>query len=162
MILTAWLMPIRRLRISPGDHYEDTNFYEHTNAMPKEIRRKDLLYPELSYKIIGVLFEVFNELGYQYQEKYYQRAINRSFSNLGIPFREQVVSSIEFKGQKIGRYIFDFLIDSKVILEIKRGDAFSPNDIRQTIAYLKKAELHLGILARFSSKGLKFKRIVNL
>ncbi len=130
--------------------------------MNNNLQRKDLIYPELSYKIVGILFEVFNELGYQYQEKYYQRAIGQAFKNLGVPFKEQVSSSIEFKGNFIGRYIYDFLVDNKVIIEIKRGDRFSVNDIRQLVAYLKKEGLNLGILARFSSKGLKFKRIINL
>src|SRR3989344_4317588 len=124
-----------------------------------QVRRKDLIHPELSYKVIGVLFDVFNELGYQYQEKYYQRAVSKSFSDLNIAFREQVVEPLVFKGQSIGRYIIDFLIEDKVVLEIKRGDGFSPQDIRQVLGYLKKTGVKLGILARFSSNGLKFKRI---
>ena len=130
--------------------------------MNNNLHRADLIHPELSYKIVGILFDVFNELGYQYQEKYYQRAMGQAFKNLGIPFKEQVSSSIEFKGNFIGRYIYDFLIDNKIIIEIKRGDRFSVSDIRQLLAYLKREELALGILARFSSKGLKFKRIINL
>lgn len=130
--------------------------------MTVELKRKDLLYPELSYRIIGVLFDVFNELGYQYQEKYYQRAIQKAFLNLGIAFKEQVNASIEYDGEIIGRYIYDFLIDDKIILEIKRGDRFSTSDIRQILAYLQRSNLVLRILARFSSKGLKFKRIINL
>ncbi len=130
--------------------------------MNNNLQRTDLIYPELSYKIIGVLFDVFNELGYQYQEKYYQRAMGQAFKDLGISFKEQVSSSIEFKGNFIGRYIYDFLVDNKIIIEIKRGDRFSVNDIRQLSAYLKREGLMLGILARFSSKSLKFKRIINL
>lgn len=126
-----------------------------------ELKRKDLLYPELSYKIVGVLFSVFNELGYQYQEKYYQRVVARCLGDLGISFKEQLSSPIEFRGQLIGRYIFDFLVDDKIILEIKRGDGFSITDIRQVLGYLKKSGLKLGILDRFSSRGLKFKRIIN-
>ncbi len=130
--------------------------------MPRKIvQRKDLLYPELSYQVVGVLFEVFSELGYKYQEKYYQRAVSKELSKLGIPFKEQVASPLEYKGQTIGRYIFDFLIDDRIVLEIKRGDYFSIKDIRQVLAYLNKSGLKLAIIARFSSKGLKFKRIVN-
>ena len=126
------------------------------------LKRADILYPELSYKIIGVLFDVFNELGYRYQEKYYQRAAAIAFQNLGIKFVEQVPAPLEFKGKSIGRYFYDFLIDDKVLLELKRGDSFSRNDIQQILGYLSRAKLKLGILARFSSKGLKFKRIVQL
>lgn len=62
--------------------------------MPEKLK---LIYPDLSYKIIGILFEVFNELGYSYKEVYYQRAIAKSFETLGIEFREQVGFSLKFK-----------------------------------------------------------------
>jgi len=130
--------------------------------MPTTLKRSDIIYPELSYKIIGVLFDVFNQLGYRYQEKYYQKAISNALAELKIPFKEQVQAPIEFKGQIIGRYFYDFLIDGKIILEIKRGDNFSVSDIKQIVAYLERSKLHLGILARFSSRGLKYKRIVNI
>jgi len=128
----------------------------------KTIKRKDLLYPELSYKIVGILFEVFNELGYRYQEKYYQRAIRGALQKLNVLFREQVNIPLKFQEVSIGRYVLDFLIDNKIALEIKRGDYFSKKDIEQLLAYLKASKLKLGILVRFSSKGIKFKRIVNL
>lgn len=130
--------------------------------MNGKLKREDLIYPELSYKIVGALFEVFNELGYQYQEKYYQRGIGKMFSDLSISFIEQVSEPINFRGKIIGRYIYDFVVDNKIILEIKRGDRFSIQDIRQVPGYLKRSGLKLAILARFSSKGLKYKRIVNL
>ena len=47
-----------------------------------------VIYPELSYKIIGIIFEVYNDLGYGYQEKYYQRAITKLFRRIDIEFRE--------------------------------------------------------------------------
>ena len=127
-----------------------------------ELKRKDLVLPELSYKIIGVLFDVFNNLGYEFREKYYQRAIAKAFRKIRVDFKEQVYSPIEYKGESIGGYFFDFLICDRIILEIKRGDNFSRSDITQTFSYLKKAKLQLGILARFSSKGLKYKRIINI
>ena len=130
--------------------------------MKKSLQRHDLIYPELSYRIVGVLFSVFNELGYGYKEQYYQRAIAKELKELIISFQEQIMYPIKFKGSTIGKQIFDFLIDNKIILEIKRGDRFSNKDIIQTTGYLRISNLRLAILARFSSKGLKFKRILNL
>ena len=54
--------------------------------MQSDLIRKDIIFPELSYKIVGILFEVFNQLGYKYQEKYYQRAISQSLKTLNISF----------------------------------------------------------------------------
>lgn len=127
-----------------------------------ELRRKDLIYPELSYQITGALFEVFEALGYRYKELHYQRALAKVLKETNIPFKEQVSTPVMFRGEVIGRYIFDFLIDNKIVLEIKRGDNFQHEDIQQVVNYLKSANIKLGILARFSSKGVKTKRILNL
>ncbi len=133
-----------------------------TNVRIDGPKRQDLVYPELSYQIVGVLFSVFNSLGYGYKEKYYQRAIAEELKIITIPFKEQVPALINFRGKAIGKHFFDFLIDRKIILEIKQGDRLSRSDIAQVLGYLKTSELKLGILARFSRKGLIFKRIVNV
>ncbi|MEW5805184.1 MAG: GxxExxY protein [Patescibacteria group bacterium] len=122
----------------------------------------DLVYPELSYKIVGILFTVFNELGYGYQEKYYQKAIAKVLGDNKIYFREQVYLPLEFNGEGIGNYYLDFLIENKLILEIKRGDRFLKRNIEQVYSYLKRSNLRLGIIANFTKQGLRFKRIVNI
>ncbi|MBU4299435.1 GxxExxY protein [Patescibacteria group bacterium] len=124
--------------------------------------RTDLIYPELSYKIIGILFEVYNNLGPGYQEKYYQRAIGAAFREQKIDFKEQFLTAIKFKNNNIGKYFLDFLVDNKIVLEIKKGDRFSRRDIEQVYAYLKAMNLKLGIISNFTNKGIKFKRIIHL
>ncbi len=127
-----------------------------------KIIRADLIYPELSYKIIGILFEIYNKLGPGYQEKYYQRAISSVFKRQEINFKEQVLIPLYYSGEKIGKYFLDFLIKEKIVLEIKRGDRFSRNDIEQIYGYLKAKNLKLGLLVNFTNHGIKFKRILNL
>lgn len=124
--------------------------------------KRDLVYPELSYQIVGILFEIFNKMGYGYQEKYYQKAISEKLREAGLPFREQVFIEIKLGDSKIGRYFLDFLIDDKVVLEIKKLDKFLKTNIDQTYAYLKSTNLKLGILANFTKNGIQFKRIVNI
>lgn len=128
----------------------------------EKLVRKDLIYPELSYIIIGILFEVYNNLGPSYKEKYYQKAIAVAFKDAGIPFREQVYSPIVFKNNNIGECYYDFLIDGKVVLEIKSGEKFLKQNINQIYSYLKVKNLKLGLLANFTKEGLKFRRILNL
>ncbi len=62
----------------------------------------------------------------------------------------------------VGRYYFDFLIEDKIILEIKVRNYFSKKDIEQLNSYLKATRLKLGIIAHFTRAGVKLKRIVNL
>jgi len=128
----------------------------------KEKTNTDLVYPELSYKIIGILFDVYNQLGYGYQEKYYEKAVATSLKLAGLNYKEQCSVPIEFKGEKIGNYFMDFLVDDKVVLELKRGERVAKSNIDQIYAYLKSANLKLGILAQFTPSGIKFRRILNL
>lgn len=130
--------------------------------MKNDLRKPDLVYPELSYQIIGVMFDVYNKLGYGYKESVYQKAIAKALERCGIHFKEQVYSPIIFGGGIVGKNYFDFLIDDKVVLEIKKGDRFHRAHIEQLYQYLLSKQLKLGLLVYFSPQNLRFKRIVNL
>lgn len=129
--------------------------------MKKEVRT-DLIYPELSYKIIGILFDVYNQLGYGYQEKYYEKAVATSLKLAELSYKEQFSVPLKFKGKKIGNYFLDFLVDDKVVLELKRGERVAKSNIDQIYAYLKAMDLKLGILGQFTPSGIKFRRILNI
>lgn len=122
----------------------------------------ELIYSEISYEIIGALFEVSNDLGSGYQEKIYQRAVAVVLERKGFSFREQVPVKVTFQGRIVGRYFLDFLIQDIIVLELKRGSYFSPQNIKQVVAYLKATNRQLGIIANFTSKGVRIKRLVNL
>lgn len=121
-----------------------------------------VIYKELSYEIIRTLFNVYNNFGYGYQEKHYQKALEVEFQGMGIKYKTQCPYRICYKGMILGRYFIDFIIDDKIVLEIKRGNCFYKKDFDQVIGYLKATELRLGILAIFAPDGLKFKRVLNL
>jgi len=127
-----------------------------------ELKRKDLIYPELSYQIVGILFEIFKQLESGYQEKYYQKAVALELKRCGLKYKEQMQTPLNYKDEKIGKYFLDFLIENKIVLEIKKDKNFSRKNIEQVMAYLKACNLKLGILANFTKDGLKFKRIVNI
>ena len=135
--------------------------YEYEMTQPT-LKRSDLIHPELSYKLIGILFDVSNELGHGYQEKYYQKAVAAALKEAGIAYAEQAPVQINYKGKKLGIYFLDFLIDNAIVLEIKRGEHFSKTNLKQVYGYLKATGLQLGIVANFTTAGLKFKRIVHV
>lgn len=120
----------------------------------------DLVHKDLSYKLIGALFDVYNELGGGYQEKYYQRAVALALRKNKILFKELVPVDLSFDNQTIGRYYLDFIIDNKIVLEIKVTPRFYIRHIRQVLAYLKANDLGLGILVSFTRNGVIFKRIL--
>lgn len=122
----------------------------------------DLEYKELSYELVGILFEVYNELGYGYKEIYYEKAIKQCLDEKKISYKEQAPFVLSFHGKIIGRFYLDFLIENKIVLEIKKGNYFSKRNIQQINEYLKATKMRLAILANFTPNGVKFKRIVNI
>lgn len=127
----------------------------------KELKRKDILYPELSYKIIGCAFDVYNELGAGHHEKYYQRALSEALRDVKVNFVEQLSSPLKYQNKIIGRNYLDFLVEKKIIVEIKKGNRFSKKHIEQVLDYLKLSNLELAILINFANEGVMFKRIIN-
>lgn len=110
----------------------------------------ELIYPELSYKIVGILYEVHTKLGGKYQEKYYQLAVEVAFKEISLSYEKEIAVDLLFNDEKIGKYFLDFLIEDKIILELKATPRFNRDDFRQVTAYLRAKGLRLGILANFN------------
>jgi GxxExxY protein len=125
-------------------------------------KRDDLVYHDECYKIVGIIMGVYNQLGYGYEEKTYQKALAIAFRSSGIKFIEQLYAPVLFNGIVVDRNFFDFLIEDIIVLEIKRGDHFSTAHIKQVYEYLMVKKLKLGILAYFAPRGIHYKRTVNL
>lgn len=122
----------------------------------------ELVHKELSYKIIGIIFNVFNELGYGYQEKYYQRAIALALDKEKLNYIREKEIKLNYKNNPIGKYFLDFIIEQKIVLEIKVANGLRSQDIKQVLGYLKASGLQLGILTLITKGGIKYKRIVNI
>ena len=123
--------------------------------------KQDIIHPELSYRVMSILFKVHNLLGPSYQERYYQRAIEKELKDQRIPYKKETVVSINYGDTKIGEHALDFIVDNKIILEIKTvpGEDFSST--HQILSYLKSSGLKLGIIANFRAPRLLYRRIVN-
>ena len=121
----------------------------------------EIYFKDLSFKIVGAVFAVYNELGYGYQEKYYYRAIRNKLMALGFKVQEQLLAALESDGKSIGRYFLDFLIDDCIVLEIKVANQIYPKHIKQVLGYPKAKNLKLGILVCFTKNGVISKRVVN-
>lgn len=98
-----------------------------------KLKRNDLVYPDLCYQIIGILFEIYRQLGSRYQEKYYQKVVALELKRCGLSYKQQVSVPLIYKRSRIGNYFLDFLIEDKVVLELKRGERFSRRYIEQVL-----------------------------
>jgi GxxExxY protein len=129
--------------------------------MTQTIYKKDLLFPELSYKIVGCAYEVFNEIGGGHKEVIYQKALGISFTNHKLAFKEQVYYPITFKDVILKRNFFDFLVDEKIVVEIKSLAHFTKGHYDQTLKYLNVSGIKLALLITFGQGDVRVKRVVN-
>ncbi len=120
-----------------------------------------LLYPELSYKIVGMLFNVHNNLGRFRNEKQYSDAIEQELKILKVPYKREFHLPGSFEGEGNNRNVIDFVIDDKIILEIKTKRAVFKDDYFQVKRYLSSSDYKLGLLVNFRSKYLSPKRILS-
>ena len=116
---------------------------------------------ELSNKIIGIAIDVHKTLGPGFVEKIYQRAMYIELKNSSIPFEREKKIVIRFKKALLGYQVLDFIIENKLIIEIKAVTEINRIHIAQMLSYLKAANKKLGIILNFANSRLEIKRIVN-
>ncbi len=120
--------------------------------------KEEGLYSDLTYKVIGALYVVHNELGSVHKENIYHKAVSIEFENQKINFEEEKTLPVKYKGQKIGVYRPDFIIEDKVILEIKVVPVITKAMFDQIFYYVKGSNYKLVLLANFGSSKLIVKR----
>jgi GxxExxY protein len=109
-------------------------------------------YSELTEQIIGVFYEVYNELGFGFLEKVYEEAMALALKERGIEFRQQVPISVWFHGQVIGSYDADIVVNRVVLLELKACKGLDPSHEAQLIHYLRSTEIEVGLLLNFGPR----------
>ena len=120
----------------------------------------ELLYKELSYKIIGAAMEVHRVLGPGFLESVYQTALAHELELRGIAITEQARLQVGYKDIIAGEYRADFVVDNKVIIEIKAVSQLNEIHEAQLINYLKGTDFKVGLLINFGASSLEHIRRV--
>ena len=121
-----------------------------------------LVYPELSYEVRGVLLHVYNTLGPMLNEEYYEEAIAVGLDKRQIQCETQKAFEVYYEGERVGLYFVDVWIeDGKILLEIKVAPSIQPVHKAQAISYLKVTDADLAILSNFGGASLEDKRLPN-
>ena len=120
----------------------------------------DGLYRDLTYKIIGALYEVHKELGSVHKEIIYHKAVAIELIDRKIDFVEEKSIDVKYKGQRIGVYRPDFIIEDKVILEIKVAPMITKSMQDQVYYYIKGTKYKLVLLANFGTSKVGIKRLI--
>ena len=121
-----------------------------------------VLYPELSYAIVGAAIEVHRHIGPGQLESVYQHALERELYFREIPFQAQMPISMDYKGGSVGEFVADFVIDGLVIVELKAVERVLAVHHAQVLSYLRATQLRLGLLINFNVPKLTYgvKRVV--
>jgi|SRR3989344_3194896 len=122
----------------------------------------ELIHKDLSEKIIKATLKVYNTLGFGYQEKEFQKALAKEFDLVGLAYIMELYSDLFYEGQKIRGYRIDFLVEGKVVVELKVANQVYQKNFFQVNQYLKNHKLELGLIIVFSPKGVIVRRVVNL
>ncbi len=120
----------------------------------------EILYRDLSYQIIGCVFDVFREIGPGYDEPTYHQGLVVSFERKGLTFLSKPHFILHYRGAKIAELEPDYIIDDKIILEIKAIQSdFLPKNYKQIISYLRITNKRLGILINLGLLKADFDRV---
>jgi len=113
---------------------------------------KDTKYRDLTEKIIGIFYKVYNNLGYGFLEKVYENAMMLDFNKENIPAVSQYAIKVRYEGEIVGEYVADILVDGKVIVEIKAVRNLGLENEAQLLNYLKATDKEVGLLLNFGPK----------
>ena len=151
--ITIKMQPVRM--VWNTDHSHRRNDADETQKDAEEF-----LYEDLTYKIRGALFEARKNLGLGHKENVYHSALEIEFTKIGLLFESKKNIPIFYDGKTIGTYQPDFVIDNKVIIELKALPEIGRTQTEQVWSYLKGCEYKLALLINYGSRNLEIKRIV--
>ncbi len=120
-----------------------------------------MLYEKnLVYKINGCIYEVNKVLGPGFLEKVYERALVLELRSRGLRTQSQVPIKVHYKGEVVGDYVPDIIVENKVIIELKAQETLHPSNEAQLLNYLKSTEIKVGLLVNFTYPKATIKRMV--
>src|SRR5262245_2352322 len=118
----------------------------------------DLKYFTLTQQIIGVYYEVYNELGMGFLESVYQKSLALALESAGLNVCGRIDIPVWFRGHRVGQFEGDLLVEKCVLLELKAARALNSSHHAQLLNYLRATEIEVGLLLNFGPKP-EFKRV---
>jgi GxxExxY protein len=115
---------------------------------------------EITYEIRGAIFEVNKVLGYGFLEKVYENALVIEIKKRGLEAKSQVPIEVDYKGETVGEYFADIIVEDKVLLELKAIESLEKVHEAQILNYLHATGITLGLLVNFSHPKAEIKRFV--
>ncbi len=121
----------------------------------------EIVHKELGFKVLGMAYTVHNALGPGLLEHAYKEAMCVELEYAGIPYSRERIFDLRYRGQNVGTYFADLIVDNKILLELKSVQDFHPSMEAQIINYLKISGIQVGYLINFRGPKVDWKRYVN-
>jgi len=116
---------------------------------------------DITERVIGCAFTVLNAPGCEFLEKVYENALLFELRQAGLAVSQQVPFDVVYRGQVVGQYCADLVVEGCVLLELKAVSGFNEILLAQALNYLKASKLKLCLLLNFAKAKLEIKRIAN-
>ena len=125
-----------------------------------KLNRNDLIYPDLSYNLTGIFYKIHNNLGRFCRERHYADEIEKLFKHNRLNYKREFelskLSKNNIKGNRV-----DFVVENKILIDIKAKKFITKEDYYQMQRYLQTANYQLGLIVNFRNVHLKPKRVIN-
>lgn len=115
----------------------------------------------LTESILGACFDVSNELGCGFLESVYENALLIALQQKGISAVTQAPIRVKFRGEIVGQFFADLLVDGKIIVELKAVKSLAPEHLAQAINYLNATGLNTALLVNFGQRKIEYRRLTN-
>ena len=139
--------------------FTDKNKVGGIDSLVMETTPSRLKHSELTDKIIGVFYDVYNELGHGFLESTYAESLVFALEDAGLSAAREVAVPVWFRGRRVGQYFADLIVSDAILLELKAARTLEPAHEAQLLHYLRATEIEVGLLLNFGVRP-QFRRLL--
>lgn len=114
---------------------------------------------DLIYRVVGAAMTVHTAIGYGLREKTYERALVIELEHLGIPYSQQSIYPVIYRGVKVDEYIPDLEVEDTLIVDTKTIEAIGENELGQMLTYLRITGKSTGLIINFKHPSLQWRKV---
>ena len=139
--------------------FTDNPYLPGVDSLVMDTPSSKLMHSDLTEKIIGVFYDVYNELGYGFLESTYAESMLVALRHSGFLAEREVSVPVWFRGVKVGQYFADLLVDNTILIELKTARNIESAHEAQLLHYLRATEIEVGLLLNFGTRP-QFRRLL--
>ena len=120
-----------------------------------------MVHESITEAILGAAYEVYNVLGHGFLEKVYERALAVELKRRGVNVRTQHEAVVAYKGENVGKFVTDLLVERAVAVEVKAVSEIHPDHVKQCLNFIRAGGWSVGLVVNFGPKQVEKRRVIN-